>query len=103
MATGLPSPIMQVDGETEECVAKFSFESSYHEDDVMYTLEDIFLEPEVDLTLESRMKVGPGRSACEVFVIFLTAKPTSRKRNLSWPKMAQDQAVVFDNIKRIFK
>ena len=56
VATGLPSHILQVDGETEEDEAKFFFESSYHEDDVMDTLEDIFLESEVDLTLEFKPK-----------------------------------------------
>ena len=51
VGTGPPSPILQVDGEIDDDVIKFSFESLYHEDDVMYTLEDIFLESEVDLTL----------------------------------------------------
>jgi hypothetical protein len=47
--TGLISPILQVDGEIEEEMAKYSFESSYHDDDIMELLEEIFLAPEVIL------------------------------------------------------
>ena len=54
--TGLSvsSPILQVDGEIEEEITKYSFESSYHDDDIMEALEEIFLATEVNLTVESR-------------------------------------------------
>ena len=95
---GLPSPIVQLDGEAEEVMARFSFESTYHEDDITELLSEIFPESEVNLALESRMKVAP-LSNREIFVISL--KPTATaKKSLSWPEMKNDEADVFENVKR---
>ena len=50
METSLPSPIVQLDGEAEENIARFSFESTYHDDDIRELLSEIFPESEVNLT-----------------------------------------------------
>jgi hypothetical protein len=52
VGTGLPSPNLQVDGEMEEETTEYSFESSYHEEDILYTLREISPPSEVKLTLE---------------------------------------------------
>ena len=97
--TGLPSPIVQLDGEADEDIARFSFESTYHEDDIKELLSEIFPESEVNLALESTVKVAP-LSNREIFVIRL--KPTATtKKLLSWPEMENDQADVFENVKRL--
>jgi hypothetical protein len=102
VGNGLTSPILQVDGGIEEDIAVYSFESNYHEDDIMDTLGEIFPASEVNLTLDSTVQVAP-RSARYLFVITLTVKPTATGRKLSWPDMQEDQAVVFEKVKRIYK
>ena len=100
METGLPSPIVQLDGEVDkdiDTVARFSFESTYHEDDVTELLSETFPESEVSLTLESRVKVAP-LSNREIFVIRLK---TTKKKLLAWPRMENDQADVFENVKKL--
>ena len=91
--------IPQVDGVVEEDRARYSFESSYHPDDVMDTLKEIFDANGVNFTLESRVQTAP-LSACDRFVICLTTQPASTSR-LSWPRMQDDQAVVFEKLQRI--
>ena len=66
----------------------------------MEALEEIFLATEVNLTVESRTKVKP-RSAKEIYVIALELKPNAIGKKLSWPNMDENQAVVFENLKRI--
>ena len=93
------SPIVQLDGidEFEENVNKFSFESTFHEDDITELLSEIF--PEVNITLESRVKVAP-RSAREIFVIALKSK---EQEKLYWPDMKEDHGDVFQDVKRLNK
>ena len=57
----------------------------------METLKEMFDENEVNFALESREQSAP-RSACDRFVLCL---------KLSWPHMREDQAVVFENLKKI--
>lgn len=96
---GPPSPIVQLDGQGEEEVIKYSFESTYHEDDINECLSEIFNEHEINFALESRVKVAP-LSNREIFVIRL--KPTDAfKKSVSWPHMEKDQADVFENVKRL--
>jgi hypothetical protein len=96
VGTGLPSPILQVDGETGEETARYLFEISYHEDDIMYTLRDIFPPSEVKLSLESRVRIKP-LDACHLCTVIATG------RKLSWPKMSQVQATVIENVRAILK
>ena len=99
--TGLDSPVIpQVDGVVEEDRTRYSFESSYHVDDVMDTLKELFDPKEVTVTLESRVQTAP-RSAQDLFVICLMVPPSSRRRKLHWPQMQKDQAVVFESLKKI--
>ena len=97
--TGPPSPIIQLDGEVGEDVVKFSFESTYHEDDINELLSEIFIKSEINFDLDSRVKVAP-LSNREVFIIRLKPSDAS-KENLTWPDMENDQAEVFENVKRL--
>ena len=98
LVTPLASPtIPQVDGVEEEEIVRYAFESSYHVDDVIETLKEIFDENEVNFALESREQTAP-LSACDRFVICLTV---STRGKLSWPHMREDQAVVFEKLKKI--
>ena len=100
VGTGLPSPILQVDGESEEEPAKYSFQSSYHEEDVMYTLREIFPPSEVKLTLESRERRNP-LDACHICTVMV--KPIATDRKLLWPEMNQVQSQVIENVRTILK
>ena len=92
------SPILQVDGAAEQEKAKYSFVSMYAEEDIMYTIEEIFPRTEVKCTLESRERVAP-LSADHLCILEIEA--LRKGRSLSWPDIARNQAVVFENLKRI--
>ena len=97
--TGLLSSILQVDGEVvEEDQVKYSFMSMYAEEDILYTLEEIFPRTEVICSLESRVRVEP-LSAHHLCI--LTVKAITKGRCLSWPEVKADQAVVFEEIKKL--
>jgi hypothetical protein len=98
VGTGLPSPILQVDGEIEEETSKYSFESSYHEEDILYTLREIFPPSEVKLTLESRERIKP-LDACHICTVVI--KPIATDRKLLWPEMSFVQAQVIENLRII--
>ena len=101
LGTVLSCPtIPQVDGIDDEDRVRYSFESNYHVDDVMETLQELFDTKDVIITLESRVQTAP-LSAVDIFVICLTVPPTSTRRKLSWPHMKQDQSVVFESLKKI--
>ena len=92
------SPIQQVDGTAEQKTARYSFISMYAVDDIVYTVEEIFPKTEFRCTLESRKRVAP-LSADHLCILEVEAP--SKDRNLSWPEMGIDQAVVFENLRRI--
>ena len=92
------SPILQVDGAAEQEKAKYSFVSMYVEEDIMYTIEEIFPRTEVKCTLESRERIAP-LSADHLCILEIEA--LSKGRSLSWPDIARNQAVVFEQLKRI--
>ena len=96
VGTDLPSPILQVEGETGEETAKYSFDRSYHEEDIMYTLREIFPPSEVKLTLESKVRIKT-LDACHICTVI----PTGRK--ILWPEMSQGPATVIKNGRAILK
>ena len=99
--TVTPDTIAQLDGALdipEEEVLRFSFESTYHDDDIKELLSEIFQQAKVNFTLESRVKVAP-RSANEVYTIALKAHGSKMK--VSWPEMKGEQSDVFQNVKRL--
>ena len=100
VGTGILSPILQVDGEAveEEDQVKYSFTSMYAEEDILYTLDEIFPRREVICSLESRVRVEP-LSAHHLCI--LTVKAITKGRCLSWPEVKADQAVVFEEIKKL--
>ena len=99
--TSSSSPIAQLDGgfdSDDQVLDRYSFESTYHEDDINELLSELFLESDVNFTLESRVKVAP-RSANEVYVIAL--RPTGTMKQMAWPDMKNEHADVFQNVKRL--
>ena len=99
VGTGILSPILQVDGEVVvENQAKYSFMSMYAREDILYTLDEIFPRTEVKCTLESRVRVEP-LSAHHLCII--EVKAINKDRSLSWPDVDTDQAVVFEEVKKL--
>ena len=98
VGAGPMSPILQLDGEAEEDRAKYSFVSMYAEEDIMYTLGEIFPKTEVRCTLESRERVAP-KSAHHLCILDIEAITSGRSQ--VWPDMTADQAVVFEEVKKI--
>ena len=99
VGTGLLSPILQVDGEAmEEDQAKYYFGSMYAEEDILYTLDEIFPRSEMIFTLESRVRVEP-LSAQHLCIV--KVRRLAKGRSLSWPDMSASQAVIFEEIKKI--
>ena len=96
--TGVLSPIPQVDGGGKEPAVdkvNFTFISDYHEDDILYTLEEIFLENSVKL---EPLKQCQPRSADYLYSV--TVKLSS-SQDSTWPDMNSDQAQVFKDLKKI--
>ena len=100
---GLHSPILQVDGEGENSdEVYFAFKSEYGEEDVIYSLGEMF-PPDVvtSTTLVSRVRLGKlwetADHQCKVKV-----KYASDKKNFSWPAMSS-QDDTFREVKKIRK
>ena len=70
----------------------------YAEEDIIYTLDEIFPRTDVKCTLESRVHMEPlnAKHFCILEVNAITGG-----RSLSWPYMKADQAVVFEEPKRL--
>ena len=70
----------------------------YAEEDITYTLDEIFPRAEAKCTLEYRVRVEPlsDQHFCILEVNAITAG-----RSLSWPDIKADQAVVFEKVKRL--
>ena len=91
---GVSSPIPQVDGPIDkEQLMKYEFVSNYAEEDVEYTLEEIF--PEASLDLQTLKQCRP-RSADYLYTVTVKLSPGQRS---FWPEMQADQADVFKNLK----
>jgi hypothetical protein len=100
--TGLLSPILQfeLDGEVvEEDHFKYSFVSMYADEDILYTLDEIYPRAEVIFPLDSRVQVEP-LSAYHFCI--LKVKAVAKSSSLSWPEVNATQAVVFEEIKKIY-
>ena len=77
---------------------KYSFMSMYAEEEILYTLDEIFPRTKVICSLESRVWVEP---ASAHHLCILTVKDIAKGRSLSWREVKADQAVVFDKIKEL--
>ena len=91
------SPIPQLDGEPskDDLEIKYEFTSSYAEEDIVYTLEELF--PDAKLQLETLSQCQP-RSAEYLYNVVVKVKLGQK---LDWPDMITDQAEVFNNLKKI--
>ena len=97
MGTGLASPILQVDGAMEADHVKYSFVSDYGEEDVAYTLTEIFPGKDINLVCGERLKP---RSADHLFTVTFKSNAGNK---FSWPEMKGVQEEVIQNLKRIPK
>ena len=95
LGTSLPSPILQVDGgQAVDETSKYTFGSDYHDDDIKYTLEEIF--PDKHVNLESLKQCKP-RSADYLFSV--DVKLSSGQKS-TWPEMNAEQFPVFKELKK---
>ena len=92
------SPILQVDGTAEQDRAKYSFVSMYAEEDILYTLEELFPRTQFRCILKSRERVQP-LSADHLCILELEA--LIKGNSLSWPEMGTNQEVIFEKLGRI--
>ena len=88
----LTSPIPQVDGAGKNWsdMVLYSFISDYHQDDILYTLEELF--PIGSATLVSSVAPRPKETADQQCTVAL--KKTAGQ-DVVWPDMKEDQAQVF--------
>ena len=90
------SPILQLDGTVDEEKSVFTFViSNYAEEDIAYTIDEIF--PEKTATLDSLVRCRP-RSADHLCTI--TVKPASGK-SFIWPVMNYVQTEVIRDLKKV--
>ena len=94
--TGNPSPIPQMDGAAAEQVAVYEFKSDYGEEDIEYSLQEIFQD---SATLVSRVALRP-RSAEHLCTVEIKLGDSE---NFSWPNMRKDQKEVFSDLQKIVK
>ena len=98
LVTGQPSPIPQADGEGKEVRdVIFTFSSDYGEEDILYTLDQVFKD--VPVTLLSRIRVNPMKA--EQLCTVAIKVTSSEKEEYSWPKMKSYDADIFSYLKRI--
>ena len=90
-------PIPQVDGgfDTKDSTVTYNFTSKYGEEDILYSLEELF--PEKSAVLLSRVRVTPLRAE---HLCTVALKVTAGQR-LAWPVMWGDLPEVFTAIERI--
>ena len=91
---GLPSPILQLDGncvdEVGEEEIKYTFKSEYAEEDILDSLEEIF--PDNEVKLESRVAISP--PSTDGWMCTVSVKQ-SHGLGFSWPDMAGENKEVF--------
>ena len=94
------APITQLDGVddtdcnmSEKCIT-YTFVSDFHQEDVEYTIKEIFPE-NIGTRILSNEKVGDRLSADHLFSVLIEL-PDDRR--FSWPQMSADQAVVFKDV-----
>ena len=92
--TPLHSPILQVDGPIEEENMKYTFKNEYAEEDLIYTIEEIF--PEKNANLESMVQCRPRSAECVCTVVVKLASG----QESAWPAMNTLQAQVIQDLKR---
>ena len=79
---------------SEECLT-YTFVSDFHQEDVDYTLKEIF--PNIGTTILSNVKIGDRFSADHLFTVIFELQDDQK---FSWPQMTPDQAVVFKDVQK---
>ena len=94
------SPIQQVDGAGEKKKLAYSFQSEYGEEDIVYTLSEIFPES-TGANLVSRHRINP-MSAVHQCIVEFDLEPDG-KEDFSWPALKPWQKDTFLELKKIWK
>ena len=92
-------PIEQVDGADRlHDSLKFSFDSQYGEEDILYTLDEVFKDSGVKFKLLSRIRES-SRSANHLCIVELSG---AVGQLFTWPTMKPWNVDVFTDLKQIF-
>ena len=89
------SPIPQMDGQAEGKEVIYKFVSGYGEEDILYTLEELFPAKNADLVSRVQLRPLSAEHQCTV-ALSLTAGQTS-----GWPEMIGIQAEVCKELRRV--
>ena len=93
LGTSLPSPMVQFDGPMEEGKVKYTFLSDYAEEDIKYTLDEIF--PKKNAFLNYMVQCRPQSAECLCTVEVMT----DSGQEFFWPAMDTIQALVVQDLK----
>ena len=94
------SPIPQVDGQDRgkedkgEDKVTYTFVSDFGEEDIIYSLSEIFPEMETNLVYGMQLRPRSAHHMCTVTVL-------REGGQISWPEMRADITEVFQDLKRI--
>jgi hypothetical protein len=91
--TSLPSPMVQLDGPMEEGKVKYTFLSDYAEEDIKYTLEEIF--PKKNALLSSIVQCRPRSAEC----LCTVEVKIDSGQEFFWPEMDSIQVQVVQDLK----
>ena len=93
VGTSLPSPMVQLDGPMEEGKVKYTFLSDYAEEDIKYTLDEIFLKKNAFLNSLVQCRPRSAECLCTVEV------KIDSGQEFFWPAMDTIQAQVVQDLK----
>ena len=95
VGTSLPSPMVQLDGPMEEGKVKYTFLSDYAEEDIKYTLEEIF--PKKNALLISMVQCRPRSAEC----LCTVEVKIDSGQEFFWPEMDSIQVQVVQDLKEV--
>ena len=98
VGAGQAGTIPQVDGEGKDVRdVIFAFSSDYGEEDIIYTLDQVFKDVPVSLVSRKRVSKMKAEHLCTAAI----SVDPAEKEEFSWPKMKPYDAEVFTDLKRI--
>ena len=93
VGTSLPSPMVQLDGPMEEGKVRYTFSSDYAEEDIKYTLDEIF--PKKNAFLSSMVQCRPRSAEC----LCTVEVKIDSGQEFFWPAMDTIQVQVVQDLK----
>ena len=97
VGTSLPSPMVQLDGPMEKGKVRYTFSSDYAEEDIKYTLDEIF--PKKNAFLSSMVQCRPRSAEC----LCTVEVKIDSGQEFFWPAMDTIQVQVVQNFKGSFQ